>query len=174
MESVIYLISAIQESWGHEATVSHWGVQLPFKLKCLFTSGIDRSISPQELNKLPNDFREFLVVSNGAFLFRDEQYGQWGLELFDLLTSIEETNLFQQEREKDKQEGDRIIGRFLGDSDCLLLRCDSTASDFGYVIIVNAIDTRSDWYIASTSFYDFLQKFAENQGAKYWESHPTR
>jgi hypothetical protein len=170
MESIGDLIASIQTSWGQGATACHRNVVLPFQLKCLFFPGLEQQDFFDELNKLPVDFRAFLAVSNGASLFKDEQYGQWGLELFDFSECVRATDFFQKERAKDKKAGDLIIGRFLGDSDYLLLRCDSTSSDFGYIVVVNALDVRDDWYSVATNFFDFVKKFSEKQGDKYWEA----
>ena len=33
---------------------------------------------------LPEDFKKFLKISNGAVLFEDIQYGQWGCKIYGL------------------------------------------------------------------------------------------
>jgi len=72
-------------------------------------------------------------------------------------------------RPSDYIGGDLLVGRFLGDSDLLLLRCDSTASDFGTVKISLPIDRRNEWDTVAQNFEDFLTKYVTAQGDKFWE-----
>lgn len=169
MDLMRQLITKLESSWGKSATAIHRGKQTPFKLKCLFLAkGKDNDIL-NALGQVPSDYKSFLLISNGALLFVDDEYGQWGLELFPADTIRKETNLYESERSECKRKGDLIIGRFMGDSDLLLLRCDANSDDFGHVIIVNAIDPREYWSDVANGFYSFMQQLSEAQGNKYWE-----
>lgn len=108
-------------------------------------------------------------MSNGAELFKDEIYGQWGLKLYELNELIAATKYYENERKADFLKGDLIIGEFYGDSECLLIRCDPNCRDYGYVYIVLPIDQREDWYVAANSFEEFMEKFYYFQGDKFWE-----
>ena len=112
---------------------------------------------------------EFYQLSNGAYLFQDAKYGQWGLHLlnFHLIQRI--TADFFEDRYEDALTGDHIIGEFLGDGEKLLVRLDSNIADFGTIIIVCPISPRKEWRIIETSFYDFIINYFQKKGAKYWE-----
>jgi len=68
--------------------------------------------------------------------------------------------------------GDVIIGEFLGDSDLLLIRCDSNSNDFGAVVVVLPLDDRPEWYLVAYSFIEFLWAYLSSGGEKFWlEKH---
>ena len=117
----------------------------------------------------PNDLREFWSVAETARLFEDQEYGQWGLEIFGPTQASEITNQCRSERQRDFLEDDLVIGKFLGDSDMLMVRCDPKADDFGSVLITLPLDPRSDWDHVGESFGEFLEKYAKSGGEKYWE-----
>jgi hypothetical protein len=61
-----------------------------------------------------------------------------------------------------------VIGKFLGDSDLLIVRCDAAAKDFEAVLIALPLDPRCDWYAVGTSFAAFLDEYVEKGGQKFW------
>jgi hypothetical protein len=62
-----------------------------------------------------------------------------------------------------------VVGRFLGDSDLLVLRCDETAPDVGSTLIALPIDPRGDWPTVARSFREYLERLIAAEGDKYWE-----
>jgi hypothetical protein len=62
------------------------------------------------------------------------------------------------------------MGRFLGDQDLLIVRCNRSAPDFGSVLICTPLDDRQDWSVVADSFTGFVAHFAKEQGAKFWET----
>jgi hypothetical protein len=64
---------------------------------------------------------------------------------------------------------DLIIGEFLGDAELLLVRCDPGAPDFGQVVVVLPIDARKDWPIAASNLSEFVAKYVESSGDKFWD-----
>ena len=135
--------------------------------RCLFHHGVEAS----QLLKFnfPNELNEFFKQSNGAYLFQDATYGQWGLHLLDLHLIQRITAEFFENRYDDALTGDRIIGEFLGDGEKLLVRLDPSIADFGTIIIVCPISPRNEWQIIETNFYDFIINYFQNNGEKYWE-----
>jgi len=119
---------------------------------------------------LPLDLEEFWTACGGARLFEDRQYGQWGLVLLDPLNSTKATSEFRRSRQRDFVTGDVVIGRFLGDSDLLLVRCDVNLADFGQTLVAQPLDPRVDWDVVGATFGEFLAKFAAAEGRKFWES----
>ena len=134
----------------------------------------EESVSPQEISAIipncPQDLLEFWNSTRNARLFTDKVYGQWGLEILEPKLSVQITEQFQQCRKRDFLIGDLIIGRFLGDSDLLLIRSDKNTSDYGTVYVVLPIDPRSDWYLVSNYFAGFLSNYIKSCGNKYWVS----
>jgi hypothetical protein len=62
-----------------------------------------------------------------------------------------------------------ILGRFIGDSDLLLVRADPQSPDFGRIIVVTGvIDPRPDWEIVAESFGEFLNRYVAARGDRYW------
>ena len=97
----------------------------------------------------------FWTISRTARLFEDRQYGQWGLEILSPMNAAGYTQQQYTNRSSQFREGDLVVGRFLGDSDLLVVRCDQDADDFKRVLIALPIDPRSEWYVASETFGDF-------------------
>lgn len=117
----------------------------------------------------PEHLRKFWQVAAWAKLFEDRSYGQWGLHILTPQEAREETCKHAQRRPKTVQVGDLVVGRFLGDSDLLIVRCDDKANDFGEVLIALPLDPRQEWYHAAESFERFLEKYLDARGDKYWE-----
>jgi len=74
----------------------------------------------------------------------------------------------QESRPKDWSAGDVVIGRFLGDSDLLIVRCDKGSPDFGRIIAALPLDDRRNWPAIAVSFSQFLTRYLTGQGNKYW------
>ena len=117
---------------------------------------------------LPDDLRELWQKCNGLRLFEDKTYGQSGLIIWSPQKVLEQQQVLKRNSDE-FQDKDLIIGEFLGDSDLLVVRGDQDSDDFGQVIISLPIDHRSDWYYLPYLLPEFLQKFINSQGEKFWE-----
>ena len=60
-----------------------------------------------------------------------------------------------------------FIGEFIGDNDLLVLA--PSEQGFRRVMVAMAIDNRADWWLVGTAIADFLARYLEHQGEKYWE-----
>lgn len=118
---------------------------------------------------LPEDLQELWQKCNGLSLFEDKTYGQSGLIIWSPQKVLEKQKSLRQNSDE-FQDGDLVIGEFLGDSDLLVVRCDQNSDDFGQLIISLPIDHRSDWYYLTYLLPEFLQKFINNRGKKFWEA----
>jgi hypothetical protein len=116
---------------------------------------------------LPDDLQELWQKCNGLRLFEDKTYGQSGLIIWSPQKVLEQQQVLRRNSDE-FQDGDLIIGEFLGDSDLLVVRCDQNFSDFGKVIISLPIDHRSDWDYLPYLLPEFIQKFINSQGEKFW------
>lgn len=118
---------------------------------------------------LPVELETFWRTFRTVKLFEDREFGQWGLEILAPPVSDIESEEFQRQRSRDFRKGDRVLGRFLGDSELLLVRCDPAEPDFGETIIALPLDPRSDWETVGKTFADFVARYAEAEGNRFWE-----
>ena len=167
MTSISDLIGRLQNEWGTPRRAEHRGSVCPFLLHCTFYPSA--SLEPLPEKGVPLDLAEFWKHTRSARLFVDGQYGQWGLEVFDSVKSMAETAHNRSTRPQDCLSSDLIVGRFLGDSDLLVIRNDPSAADYGTVMVALPIDKRNHWYLAARSFSGFLERLIDAQGHKYWE-----
>jgi len=105
----------------------------------------------------------FWELYASAELFKDEQFGQWGVELLNAEHALLQTAALAHARPSDVRGGDVVFGRFYGDSELLVMNA------LGEVLVCRPLDERSDWPEAACSLSGFLSQLLESQGAKYWE-----
>ncbi len=104
-----------------------------------------------------------------ARVFEDREYGQWGLELVPRDEAQRFTERFKAERVRDYRDGDLVIGKFLGDSELLVVRADEQRYDFGSVLVALPLDPRERWHEPARSLGAFLLAYARAEGQKFWE-----
>ena len=169
MNSVHEIIEKIHNEWEIEPKKAiQRGMECPFPLQC--SLNLKSKIYPQIPQVLlPKVLEDFYTVSNGADLFKDQEYGQWGLKLYSIEEVTFASKIYKSNRKNDALQSDLIIGEFYGDSDLLLVRCDPNSDDYGSILVVLPVDQRQDWYIIANTFEEFINKFYESQGDKFWE-----
>lgn len=131
--------------------------------------------------EIPSELAELWNACGGLALYEDDLYGQWGLVIFpptdEAIFPPSESTFFSLNREfhEDKAEwilpGDLIIGRFWGDRERPMIRCDKGAPDYGHIMVVSEIGERDEWHWAASSLAEFLTKFMDAHGEKYWTYH---
>jgi hypothetical protein len=123
--------------------------------------------------EIPPDLATLWDSCGGLILHEDNKFCQWGL----VVLAPTEPQFFALNNEYHKDwggsvlPGDLVIGRFWGDGERPLIRCDKNAADYGSITIVAEMDPRSNWYKAARSLEEFLVGFMDAHGAKYWEYH---
>src|SRR5438128_310853 len=145
--TVEQLIRQIKAQWSEARPPSHLDPDLPSVVtRCRFAhSGVEvEDLNAILRHRIPDELREFWRVAEWAKLFEDPEYGQWGLHVLTPHEALRETLKYCKDRAKDFVEGDFIVGRFLGDSDLLLIRCQQSVPDFGQVLVVLPLDPRGD------------------------------
>lgn len=163
-------IGHLKREWASPREASHGDAPCPFPLHCQFGPGAtSEEIAALDV-AVPPELQDFWRESESAELFKDGQYGQWGLQIFSPNQASEATRQYQQERQRDAVEGDLVVGTFFGDSDLLIIRCDKTSGDFGNVLIALPLDPRSDWDFVGNDFKQFLDAYVAAQGGKFWEN----
>jgi hypothetical protein len=170
MSGIKKIIEQLNVDWSVPKTAIHSGKPVAVPLVCRFDSPATRAELDEVSNRaaLPSDVLELWRCANGASLFADETYGQWGLHLWSARASIDETEKFAVNRRRDFRRGDLVVGEFLGDSDLLLVRCDPAAEDYGSVLVALPLDDRSEWDQAASSIEAFLLSYARTHGEKFW------
>jgi hypothetical protein len=114
---------------------------------------------------VPDELREFWELADGARLFEDPDYGQWGLVLLSAAASSQRTESEFAARPDDLERDDIVIGEFLGDQDLLVYSVGEG------VLVALPLDEREGWYRAAPSLTGFLRRYAESRGEKFWENN---
>ena len=160
--------------WATPTVAIHRGEDCPFKLLCSFDTSpapeSDMLCVGEEFGvELPAEVVQFWRKHQAASLFKDVAYGQWGLEILSPADAIIESRSFLEERRNDVLDGDLVIGKFVGDSDILLLRTDPNSVDYASVLVALPLDCRGEWPLVANDFAEFLDKYEREQGDKHWE-----
>lgn len=141
----------------------------PIEFSCEFSSDGIEADEPEAIPlRCPPDLKDFWAIARTAKLFEDRLFGQWGLEILDPGRSAELTADCLASRARDFLAGDLVIGRFLGDSDLLVVRTDDSRQDYGEILVALPLDPRGDWDRVAGSFREFLVRYVESGGDKYW------
>ncbi|MBC3483989.1 hypothetical protein HU761_26615 [Pseudomonas sp. SWRI59] len=160
-------IDELKNKWSTPQTAYHHKEKCPFLLSCIFTGGIDEKELPKPHQNFPCELLALWRLSEKTELFKDNLYEQWGLELLTPKEAISETSRQQQIRGNEILTTDIVLGRFYGDSELLIITKD------GGVLVCTPLDHRHEWTKAAESLSEFLEKMADAEGAKFWESSAT-
>lgn len=141
----------------------------PFKLE----STLDGPALPGELEEawngleLPSDAVDLWAVSRETRLFEDVDHGQWGLALLTPSASATRTAQERDARPVDLRPEDVVLGEFLGDQELLVLAQSETGRR--RVLIALPLDSRAHWFGAAPDLGEFLARYFDSAGEKYWE-----
>ncbi len=176
MSEVQSILERLKSEWSTPKTASHAGKPVAVPLGCSFECPANEEQLKAVVTKvsLPQSLFDFWRSNDGASLFEDHEYGQWGLRIFSTLDAITRTTKFMTDRPAECRPGDLVIGEFLGDSDQLIIRCDRTLPDYGSVLVALPLDTRDVWDVAAASLETFLAAYASTHGEKFWRGATTR
>ena len=156
------IIEKAKANWSVAKPVTHNGVTSQYKYVSVFNDGVNI------LNlDIPKELLEFYSLSDGTILFKDIEYGQWGMKIYSSSQLAESNEKIRVYRE-DLSEKDLIIGEFYGDSDLIILSLEEY--NYGEVIICTPMDKRKDWFFLKINFEEFLEKYFESEGDKFWEN----
>ena len=122
---------------------------------------------------IPADYCALLRTHNGAILYKDLKYGQWGFRLY----GADELGI------KNQEWRDNLRGKWresflafcesLGDANVLVFDTSRPSPDGrSYAVLESsAFDPPEEWPTASRSFHDWLEHLVTAQGDKYWQWH---
>jgi hypothetical protein len=113
---------------------------------------------------LPEEFTAFLLYSNGALLFHDKEYGQWGFRLYATHELQEANHTFaaRYPEAREKIPGILVVAESLGDGDVI------TVNHAGVVVDGDSGYSPQSWKPIAKNFGSWLNYVIVAQGAKYW------
>lgn len=117
---------------------------------------------------LPEEYKDFLQISNGAILYKDIEYGQWGCKILGLTEIITVTNRMKEYR-KALKNSYIAFAEWLGDGDILLFDLEKLASEKrNYILDGDEGYEVESWDYIKGDFGRWLDRLIVAQGAKYW------
>lgn len=142
----------------------------PFRLACTLaepaTLAEIESVVPNDSSSL-RDLIDLWSTCREARLFEDVNYGQWGLVFLSPTESAKRSALEREQRPDDFSSIDIVVGEFLGDQELLVLS--PSEGNGRNVLVALPLDERAEWYPAAASLGEFLDRYMDHQGEKYWE-----
>jgi hypothetical protein len=117
----------------------------------------------------PTVYDQFLRHYDGALLYHDDTYGQWGFQLYGTKDLIEK-NMLWQSLYDGWSASYLVFAESRGDSDLLLFDTSQQTKKPGECVVLDG-DTgypAASWRIITLSFSDWLDRLVVAQGAKYW------
>jgi hypothetical protein len=135
----------------------------------------NKPIAIEELNSfeneygysLPNTYKEFLRISNGAILFKDLKYGQWGCRILSLdeakIKTVELKGVYGY------KNCHFVFTQWIGDSDVLIFDLERVKQNNKYNILYGDMTEKiSSWEYLKGDFNQWLDRLIVSQGSKYW------
>lgn len=121
-----------------------------------------------EIGLLPDAYKEFLRISNGAFMFRDIKYGQWGCHILRVEELLSVTNQVKKRGYK-LSESWIVYATWLGDGDLLIFDLSKyNAGERNYIIDGDQGYQTDEWDYIKGDFSKWFDRLIVAQGAKYW------
>lgn len=133
---------------------------------------IVENLEELKVKDLPKDLIEFWShISDGAILYFDQKYGQWGYRIYSSLELVD-----QQEQWKhlfgDVWGSNFVaIGEVIDDVHPIIAKTDELSMDnLGCSLYEgNPLDPIKYWARMASSFHEWLDRLITAQGAKYWD-----
>lgn len=117
---------------------------------------------------LPNDYKKFIKISNGAIFFKDIKYGQWGCKIYGL-DEIIDVNKQVKTWGYDLKPEWLVFATWLGDCDILVFDIKNyKAGANNYILDGEQGERVEDWAIIRGNFEKWIDRLIVAQGAKYW------
>jgi hypothetical protein len=142
----------------------------PLRLGCLVeppASEADILAAWPEPASVPAELRELWLMTGGARLFEDVEYGQWGLELLSPKASASRTVEGRSSYlSEDLRPDDVVFGEFIGDQEVLVYAPSESSSR--RILVAIPLDGRDEWPAAETTVTEFLVRYRAARGKQYW------
>ena len=119
-----------------------------------------------ESNYLPKQYLDFLnTVSNGATLYYDKMYGQWGYKIYGLNECLSKQKLWMENLLQAPDSPYLVFCELYGDNSVLVF----DKSSFQTKILETNYLHSSEWNLVANSLDEWLTELINHDGAKYWE-----
>ena len=106
-------------------------------------------------------------ISNGAILFRDTKYGQWGCKVYGLSELIQINQEIRTWR--NLPESWFVFASWLGDQDILIFDTDvSNSNKNNYIIDGDECDSVDEFEYINGDFERWIDRLIVSQSSKYW------
>ena len=129
-------------------------------------------IQKQLGRSLPKDYVDFLsYISNGAVLFYDPQYGQWGFKIYGAPEILEKQDMWESTLKGKWRPHLIAFAENFGDEYVMAFDLQRPTKDSVSCAVIQGgpYDPVDKWPVASRSFHKWLDHLVTAQGAKYWE-----
>jgi hypothetical protein len=122
---------------------------------------------------LPSSYEQFLLIHNGASLYREKKYGQWGFHIYNTQELLSKNELWHSIYE-DLPPSYLVFAESLGDSDLLIIDTNrqSKIPQEYYILDGDTASPIASWSLIARSFGEWLNYLVVAQGAKYWRWFP--
>ena len=140
---------------------------------------------------LPQSYKKFLKLSNGAILFKDKKYGQWGCSIYfaspltifllfkdkkygqwgcKVYGASELTAINEQIRTwRQIPDSWLVFATWIGDGDMLMFDINKyKAGEKDYIIDGDECDSENDFCYIKGDFEKWIDRLIVSQGSKYW------
>ena len=118
--------------------------------------------------ELPEQYKTFLKISNGATLFKDKEYCQWGCKICGL-HELDIVNKKARTIHEDLPNTWLVFATWLGDSDMIIFDMNKyNSARKNYIIDGDECDSIEDYNYINGDFEKWIDRLIVAQGAKYW------
>lgn len=119
-----------------------------------------------ESGHLPKQYLDFLnTVSNGATLYYDNMYGQWGYKIYGLKECLSKQKTWMENLVQTPDSPYLVFCELYGDNSVLVFDKSSRQTK---ILETNYLRS-SEWDLVAGSLDEWLTKLIDHDGAKYWE-----
>lgn len=116
---------------------------------------------------LPKEYKDFLEICNGAILFEDAKYGQFGyyfLSINEIREIINSTIYVDLNIPKDCI----IFAKEIGGSDLLIYDLQKQQDEDYYIVDGEFGYKYNEWDVITLPFSRFIDRLIVSQGSKFW------
>jgi hypothetical protein len=131
-----------------------------------------REIEAQLGTHLPIEIVIFLTkISDGALLYFDLSYGQWGYKIYNSKEIIISQKRWIQLFKESWLEEFVAIGEIVDESHPIIVNPKNLSRNKQFCPLLegNALDPVGYWSIMSANFHEWIERLITAQGAKYWD-----
>ena len=159
-----------------ESDLTHVLASFPGRLDhagSILASVVDGPARADEVNAswpgavVPEELVNIWLTARQATLLHETEYGQSGLSLLSPSASAEATSYYRTSFPEEFRSTDIVIGTFEGDSDVLVYSAEEP--DKERLLIAPEIPFREEWVVAGATLSEFLQKYLEAFGDRFWD-----